>query len=153
MFITALIVTIISIVLLIGQNKLNSCAINVGKNYPLTSVDFSGKREYLGSFSNDTTIWRSYIFKNVGDDSLHVLFVNPDCNCTSYHLSDTKVGKGDSIRLNIEIDMRKKQIGRFMLNTVVGLNTKHKLYNICVEGEIVNNADMFPAKHRDKVTK
>ena len=74
---------------------------------------------------------------NTGTDSLKVLFVSPDCNCTDYTLSKHSVGIGDTISLSLKINMRNKRQGRFMLNTIVGLNTKQRLYHILVVGNVI----------------
>ena len=73
---------------------------------------------------------------NTGADSLRVLFINPDCNCTSYKFSSMKVPANDSIVLTLDIDMRNKHRGNFMLSTVVALNTEQRLYGIRVTGEV-----------------
>lgn len=107
-----------------------------GRNYSLTTVDFSEVNEQLGMIDSDTTITRSYSICNIGNDSLYVLFVAPDCNCTGYHLSENKVAPNDTINITIDIDMREKHKGKFMLNTIVGLNTQKRLYRICIEGDV-----------------
>lgn len=68
-----------------------------------------------------------------------MLFVHPDCNCTGYKLSQDVCAKNDSIQVVIDIDMHNKRLGKFMLTTIVALNTEQKLYRLCVEGEIVDN--------------
>ena len=106
-------------------------------DYALTSVIFDNQREDLGQIISDTIVSRTYCVKNIGTDTLHVLFISPDCNCTGYKFSDNKAAPGDSLTLRIDIDMRNKHLGMFMLNTVVGLNTKEHLYGICITGEVI----------------
>lgn len=105
--------------------------------YDLTTVYFNDSTDDIGKIISDTVITRDYIIKNTGTDSLHVLFVSPDCNCTGYRLSSESVSSLDSIILSMDIDMRNKLEGEFMLNTVVGLNTQKKLYRICLKGEVI----------------
>lgn len=97
LFSAAILLSILSIWILKGNNNESEHISNGGKGAPLTSVAFEDSREDLGILVNDTTVWRSFVFKNIGNDSLHVLFIDPDCNCTSYHLSSNSVAIGDSI--------------------------------------------------------
>lgn len=112
---------------------------NYVPNYPLTEVEVNMAQTDIGKIVSDTTIRVLYSFTNVGRDSLHVLFVHPDCNCTGYKLSQDVCAKNDSIQVVIDIDMHNKRLGKFMLTTIVALNTEQKLYRLCVEGDIVDN--------------
>lgn len=105
--------------------------------YCLTDVKCDFDASDIGDVPSDTIVTLNYKIKNVGTDSLHVLFVSPDCNCTGFSLSKQSAGVGDSIILSLEIDMKNKRKGRFMLNTVVGLNTKQRLYRVSVEGSVL----------------
>ena len=108
------------------------------RTYNLTTVSFDEVREQLGPVKADTTVVRTYTIVNTGEDSLHVLGVSPDCNCTGYQLSANAVAPGDSIQLTIEIDMRNKKHGRFMLSTVVALNTSQRLHHVSIEGQVTD---------------
>ena len=103
------------------------------KDITEASCDF--KKINLGKVKSDTTLSFSYHIKNTGDNSLHVISVTPDCNCTGYSLSKHVADIGDSITLILNLDMKNKHTGNFMLNTVVELNTKQRLYHILIEGE------------------
>lgn len=102
----------------------------------LTDAVCNFDKRDIGAVISDTTLSFDYKMINTGADSLHVLFISPDCNCTGYRLSKSDVGIGDSISLKLYIDMRNKHKGKFMLNTVVGLNTRQKLYRIVIEGNV-----------------
>lgn len=91
----------------------------------------------IGQVKSDTVLSFNYKMINIGQDTLQVLFISPDCNCTYYNISQKKAVVGDSIMLKLKIDMRNKQKGRFMLNTIVGLNTNQRLYTIIVEGDVL----------------
>ena len=106
------------------------------ENYAKTTVECNLDAKDIGVVKSDTTVSFKYVFKNTGNDSLRVLFINPDCNCTSYEFSSWKVSANDSIVLTLEINMRNKRKGKFMLGTVVALNTEQRLYGIRVTGEV-----------------
>lgn len=107
------------------------------EEYNVTEVACDFEKFDIGDVSSDTIVTLNYTMKNVGEDSLHVLFVSPDCNCTGFRLSRQSAGIGDSIILSLDVDMKNKRKGIFMLNTVVGLNTKQRLYRISVEGNVL----------------
>lgn len=100
--------------------------------------------------SRDTVISRDYVIRNLGNDTLNVLFVSPDCNCTGYKLSSPAVLPGDSIILSMDIDMHHKRIGKFMINTILALNTEKRLYRIKIEGEVSTFHDM-PSGREDRL--
>lgn len=106
------------------------------ESYHITTVECNIDQKDIGTIQADTTVTFDYIFKNTGSDTLRVLFISPDCNCTGYKLSSKKVSTNDSIVLSLDINMRNKHKGEFMLNTVVGLNTEQRLYGIRVKGKI-----------------
>lgn len=111
--------------------------IEKAETYKNTIVECDLKAKNIGKIKSDTIVSFRYVFKNTGTDSLRVLFVKPDCNCTGYKLSSNKVATNDSIVLSIDIDMHNKHKGKFMLNTVVKLNTEQKLYGIRVIGDVI----------------
>ena len=87
--------------------------------------------KYNDHFCSSTTQHHDLETLYVGEKS------SPDCNCTDYTLSKHSVGIGDTISLSLKINMRNKRQGRFMLNTIVGLNTKQRLYHILVVGNVI----------------
>ena len=106
--------------------------------WPLTSVEVVNDRLDLGPVPSDTVVFHEVLLVNSGTDSLRVEFVDPDCNCTGYTLTPCSVAAtGDSLRLTLEVDMHKKQIGKFMLNTVVGMNTEKHLHRIVILGDVI----------------
>ena len=103
----------------------------------LSETDFNDVRDSLPSLRRDTVLKRKYQIVNKGADTLKVLFVSPDCNCTGYSLSSGYAVPNDSVELELEIDMRMKNVGKYMLNTVIGMNTEKRFYRIKLEGEVL----------------
>ena len=116
----------------------------------LTHSDFRDVKEQISPVCQDTVISRDYVIRNLGNDTLNVLFVSPDCNCTGYKLSSPAVLPGDSIILSMDIDMHHKRIGKFMINTILALNTEKRLYRIKIEGEVSTFHDM-PSGREDRL--
>lgn len=133
----SLVLCAISIILLAHKYFSYNKTVGEAEVYPNTTVECDLKHRDIGEIKSDTTVSFRYVFKNVGTNTLHVIFVKPDCNCTGYKLSSNKAAANDSIVLSIDIDMRNKHKGKFMLNTVVKLNTEQKLYGIRVTGDVI----------------
>lgn len=133
---TSAVLMAVSILLLVVKNTFFHGKDSDMFQEPMTEVSCDFSKLNVGEVKSDTTLQFDYLLKNIGEDSLRVLFVSPDCNCTGYKLSHRCVGEGDSIALALYVDMKKHK-GAFMLNTVVGLNTKQRLYRITIEGEIM----------------
>lgn len=93
----------------------------------MTSVKVIETLIDLGKVPSDTTVSASYHFINTGKDTLKVGFVNPDCMCTSYDLSNKVTLVGDTLAVTLRVNTKNK-IGEQKLKTVVKLNTKEKLY-------------------------
>lgn len=134
--ICSFITIIVSVNLLMNKRCYGESVIFEGKKFDITSTDFSNVKDDIGLVISDTIVTCHCIMHNNGERNLRVLFVSPDCNCTEYRLSKNIAVPGDSIILSLVMDMRKKHKGKFMLNTVVGLNTRQRLHRISIEGEV-----------------
>lgn len=106
----SVVLTAISIKTLIHKRQYKEDSGFSDRTYSLTTVYFNDSAEDLGKIKSDTIVTRDYIIRNTGKDSLHVLFVSPDCNCTGYRLSSESVSSSDSITLSIDIDMQNKLV-------------------------------------------
>ena len=106
-------------------------------NDPLTEVDFDETLIDVGTISNDTTIYQSYTLRNTGAHPLIVYQVSPDCNCTNYEISKGIAMPNDSIIILLTVDTQGKHVGKFMLNTVLQVNTQRQLYRLRLVGDIV----------------
>ena len=105
----------------------------------LTEIDFDEMLIDVGEISNDTIIYQSYTLRNSGAHPLIVYHVDPDCNCTNFEISKGMAMPNDSITINLTVDTKNKQIGRFMLNTVVQVNTKKQFYLLKLIGEVIKD--------------
>lgn len=137
---TLVFVAIIFVVMAVAVlvSKFVSWQKNKTNTVKMTTVLCNFDKKDIGTVKSDTTLSFIYRMQNTGKDSLRVLYVSPDCNCTGYKLSKRIAGVGDSIMLTLNVDMRNKHDGRFMLSTVVGLNTEQREHIIIVEGNVVS---------------
>ena len=124
-----------TIVVLVSKCLRNNSTAFKGEVTSITEVSCNFKKINLGKVKSDTILSFSYHLINVGQNSLQIISVTPDCNCTGYSLSKSVADVGDSINLKLNVDMKNKHKGKFMLNTVVELNTRQRLYHILIEGE------------------
>jgi hypothetical protein len=105
---------------------------------PLTTIAFDEKLIDAGDLPADTTIYQAYVLRNTGDKPLIVYNVAPDCNCTDYSLSQKIALPGDSITVNLTVEMKNKKTGMFMVNTVVKVNTEKQLYLLRLNGNVID---------------
>ena len=124
-----------TIVVLVSKCLRNNSTAFKSEVTSITEASCNFKKINLGKVKSDTILSFSYHLINVGQNSLHIISVTPDCNCTGYSLSKSVADVGDSINLKLNVDMKNKHKGKFMLNTVVELNTRQRLYHILIEGE------------------
>ena len=124
-----------TIVVLVSKCFTNNDAKFHDDKMSITEVSCNFKKIDLGKVKSDTIMTFSYKITNKGHHTLQVISVTPDCNCTGYSLSKQVADIGDSITLKLNVDMKNKHTGNFMLNTVVELNTKQRLYHILIKGE------------------
>ncbi len=107
------------------------------KKDPITIVDFDDSMVNVGTLRKDTVIHHGYTFHNVGDKPLIVYYVSPDCNCTGYSISKKMALPGDSLTIDLTVDTKNKK-NRFMLSTVVRMNTDKGLYVLRLEGNVAS---------------
>lgn len=118
-------------------NPANEIIREEGELYPdpLTEVEFDEKLHDFGILPKDTVVFKTYTLKNIGENPLVIYLINPDCNCTDYELSKKIAIPGDSIQIKLQVDTKGKE-KKFMVNTVVRVNTQLQMYRLRLTGEI-----------------
>ena len=94
-----------------------------------TKCRFLNRRVNFGRVYNDTILYSKYYFVNTGDRKLIIDYVNPDCSCTGYSLSDDTVMVGDTAYIELMFNTEGKY-GNQKVYTIVCVNTKHRLYKL-----------------------
>lgn len=107
-------------------------------NDPLTEIAFNEELRDAGDLSRDTIIYQNYTIRNIGNNPLIVYHVSPDCNCTDYDLSQRIALPGDSTIIRLTISTKGKQVGMFMLNTVIKVNTNKQFYRLRLIGNVTS---------------
>ncbi|MDN3548806.1 DUF1573 domain-containing protein [Mucilaginibacter aquaedulcis] len=87
-----------------------------------TKVDF-------GNVSEDTLLTGKFTIRNSGTEMLIINNVQPDCSCTSYHLTKRKILPNDTASLSLSV-MTKHKSGKIMLYSTVSANTENRLYSL-----------------------
>jgi hypothetical protein len=110
-----------------SQNKTNSQF-----NDPRTSkavLRFETTKIDFGDVSKDTLLTGKFILRNSGTDTLIINNVQPDCSCTSSHLSKHKIPPKDTASIVLSVSTRDKN-GKITLYSTVSTNTETKLFSL-----------------------
>ena len=86
------------------------------KQLPLTEVRIKNKVVKLNAV-------------RTGNNPLFIEYVNPDCSCTGYEVSDSITFPGDSLQIMLKFDTTGKAGINFM-SAVVKANTSTALYKL-----------------------
>ncbi len=88
-----------TIVVLVSKCLRNNSTAFKGEVTSITEASCNFKKINLGKVKSVLSF--SYHLINVGQNSLHIISVTPDCNCTGYSLSKSVADVGDSINLKL----------------------------------------------------
>lgn len=120
---------ILSIIVLF---TLGSC--NQNKNIDKEELNYSNllfEQKYIdfGTVSGDTVLTAIYNFKNTSEHTLIIDYVNPDCTCTDYYLSNDTIPSGESAFIELYFDTTDKY-NEQKIHAVVCANTSTKFYKL-----------------------
>lgn len=87
------------------NNKKDTLSI---KNNGITELRFINKRADFGEVPSDTLLIQSFNFINTGNNKLVINYVNPDCLCTGFKLSEDTVLQGDTACIKLKFDTHNK---------------------------------------------
>lgn len=130
-----LILQIICILSACNQKKQKQITIDSQDSIAQTTLKWKNKICDFGIVKQDTIISAQYTFYNTGDKELIILYVNPDCNCTSYELSRKKIPINDSAFIKLSLNTQNK-IGKQHLYTTVCANTKARMYKLTLKAYV-----------------
>ncbi|WP_421917794.1 DUF1573 domain-containing protein [Marinifilum sp.] len=103
-----------------------------------TNIIFENKIVKLDSIEQGTIVKGEYSFKNIGQNDLVIEYVNPDCICTGYRLSDSIICPDDWGVLELEFDT-KKDLGNKKLVAIMKANTECKFYKLILKVNIIKS--------------
>lgn len=96
---------------------------------PLTNLRIKNKIIKLDGIKEGVLTNARYIIYNTGSNPLFIEYVNPDCSCTGYEVSDSITYPGDSLEIVLKFNSAGK-IGANFMNAVVKANTPVALYKL-----------------------
>ncbi len=92
------------------------------------SVDF-------GIVPEDTLLQARYVFLNTTDSVIAINYVNPECSCTGYRVSDYHIAPHDSIYVDLELNTKGKY-GEQKIYTIVCAETETKMYKLTLKANV-----------------
>lgn len=95
----------------------------------LTDLRIKDKIIRLNAVKAGEKVNARYVLYNTGKRPLFIEYVNPDCSCTGYEVSDSVTYPGDSLEIVLKFNSKGKAGANFM-NTVVKANTPTSLYKL-----------------------
>ncbi|MDE5417934.1 DUF1573 domain-containing protein [Labilibaculum sp. DW002] len=113
--------------------KRSSEIINV--NHRLSSLIFINKYIDFGKVRQDTLLIGKYRFYNSGSDTLFIKYVNPDCSCTGYSLSNDTIQPLDTAFIELKFDTKEK-LGFNKIYTTVRANTQTEFYKLTLKAYV-----------------
>lgn len=107
------------------------------KEHDMTCVEILEPVIDAGTVSEDTVVSATFHLVNTGNDSLFVVYINPDCMCTKYEISSNVVPKGDTLDVRLYVSTKNK-VGKQKLATMIKLNTKERLHKLTFKMNVVS---------------
>jgi len=104
----------------------------------LTQITFQEQEHDFGEVLSDTVLRVKYNFKNIGDDTLFILHILPDCNCTDYSISDDTLLVGENGYIELTMNTNGKS-GETNSQTRIEVNTKDRFYHLFMTANILKN--------------
>ena len=74
----------------------------------LSEMKFINKRFDFGDVSDDTLLIADFSFVNISNNDLIIDYVNPDCTCTGFFLSNDTVCPGDTAFIQLQLNTEGK---------------------------------------------
>lgn len=94
----------------------------LSQNVSTKGLSFQKKVIDYGKVSNDTTLVAKFIMRNTTSKKIIINYVNPECTCTSYYVSNYEILPNDTASVVLTINT----VGKF---------GKEKIYAIVNYGE------------------
>ena len=90
----------------------------------------------FGIVKEDTILNARYYLMNKGNTEIKINYVNPDCSCTDYYVSNYTIKPNDSIFVDLSFDTKQKY-GVQKLYTIISADTETKMYKLTLKAIIV----------------
>jgi hypothetical protein len=95
-------------------------------------LEFDKRIYNADTISSDTIIKAVYHFKNTGNDTVQIEYVNPECTCTGFYLSTNLLSPGDTGFIELLFNTSERK-GLQKTYTVVKTDTKERFYRLLLK--------------------
>lgn len=102
---------------------------------PISSLQFINSYIDLGELPEDTIVFATYEFINIGNNKLTINLIETDCTCTGHILKDESIMPGDTTELTLEFDTKGK-LGQNTIYAILHANTKDKLHKVILKNKV-----------------
>jgi len=109
------------------------------ETYPLTKMELVETSRDLGEVRKGELIRVSFSIKNVGQETLVITGIHPDCSCTDYQLSRREIPAGGMSELTLEIDTEHKD-GPQRIQVVIDSNTEEGFHILKIAFDVIASA-------------
>ena len=106
------------------------------KKLPVSSLEFDNLIVDFGDVSNDTTLVATYVARNTGKNDIVIAYVNPECTCTSYHISKTTLPPNDTLSIALTFDTKGK-INKQLVYATVRANTEVEMHKLLIKANVI----------------
>jgi len=111
----------------------------------LTSISIPNNIVFINDAKEDEMLSTNFEINNIGEDTLIISSVNPDCSCTQFFLDDSIVRPGCNTMLRVYVNTHNK-FGNNSVNVVATVNTinKYCLFKIVynVDNSIIEDSNV-----------
>ena len=101
------------------------------ENTTQKSLMFLNKMVNFGDVTSDTTLLAKFFFVNNGIEPVKIEYVNPDCTCTSYSLSQKTVNVNDTAYVELQINTSHKY-GYNKIYSTMKADTHAQMYKLTI---------------------
>jgi hypothetical protein len=94
-------------------------------------LTFLNKTVNLGNVSNNTILNARFYFVNSGQQQVKIEYVNPDCSCTNYLLSQKIILPSDTAYVELQVNTNDKY-GLNKIYSTMKADTFVKMYKLTI---------------------
>jgi hypothetical protein len=86
----------------------------------------------FGVVKQDTLLTAKFYLVNNSDRKIIINYVNPDCSCTKFLVSNYNINPHDSVYVDLSLDT-KNRFGEQKLYTIIKAETNTKMYKLTLK--------------------
>lgn len=113
----------------------NKIVVEIGDSV-LTEIFIEKRVIDLGDVPVDSMVYADYEINNIGDNTLVIYKVNPDCSCTDYQIDSKSAERDGRINLQLKVDTHHK-IGNNVINVLLHANTQAQYHMLKLKFNVI----------------